>query len=89
MVEKYSKLNPLKLGLACAIITFVIVFFVSVAKIFGFMGGFPLWNMLLMDIYGTLYLGTAWADAILSSLYAAIDCFIISVVFVWIYNKLL
>jgi hypothetical protein len=88
-MESFAKLNPVKLGIACGIVSALVVAITTIAGIFGIMGGFPAWNGLIEDIYGSLGYSVSSLGVILGAIYAFIDGFIMTWVFALIYNKLL
>jgi hypothetical protein len=89
MANRFSKLSPLNLGLAGGIIFAIMTFLTTIAGIYGVMGGFPLYNALLHDIYGAIGFSVTWTGAILGAVYCFIDGFILIVAITWIYNKLI
>jgi hypothetical protein len=89
MANKHLVFHPVKLALAIAIVSTVCTFLIMVAGIFGVMGGFPLWNLLILDIYGAILTNNVWVNAILSSVYAGADCFVFTLLVAWLYNHLL
>jgi hypothetical protein len=89
MAEKFLKFHPVKFGLACGIVSAIFVFITTIAGIYSWLGGFPLWNALILDIYGSLGFDISWLGALLGALFAFIDGFILAIIFAWIYNKIL
>jgi len=86
---EFSKLNPLKFGLAGGILTAVCVAITTFVGIFGLMGGFQLWNSIITDLYGTLGYSISIKGLLLGPIYRFIDGFIATWIFAAIYNKLI
>ena len=84
-----AKLNATKFGLAAGIVTAICVALTTLVGMYGFMGGFALWNALITDIYGALGFSVSWTGVFLGAIYGFIDGFIATWIFVAIYNKLL
>ncbi len=80
---EYHKLNPVKFGIAVAVICAVYGFLVVV-----FADKFPMNADFLEEIYGWLGYGSG-IKSILGIIYPGIDGFVGGAVFAWIYNKLL
>lgn len=86
MKEKFGKLNVLKFGIAGGIVTAICISFTTLLGIFGF---FLEYNNLIVSIYGFLGYSLSWLGVILGAVYGFVDGFILTIIFAWIYNKLL
>jgi len=86
-VSSGAKLNALKFGFAGGKVTGLMVALSTIAGIYGVMGGFPLFNALIADIYGTLGYTVSWLGVLLGAIYGFIDGFIFFGLMAWIYNK--
>jgi len=81
------KLDAVKFGLAGGILTALCVATTTLAGIYGWMGGFSMWNSIIIDIYGNLGYNITWAGLLLGAIYGFIDGFIATWIFALIYNK--
>ena len=88
-VIDYSRLHIWKFGLAGGKICALVVFLTTLAGLYNILGGFPMWNLFIFDIYGKLGFSISWGGAILGAIYSFIDGFILTVLFAWIYNRTL
>ena len=89
MANKFSKLSPLYLGLAGGLVLAAITLLMTLSGVYGWMGGFPLYNALIEDIYGSIGFSTSITGALLGLAYSFIDGFIVVYALAWIYNKLI
>ena len=83
---KFSKINPIKLGLTLGIVLAICIFLTTLASLFDF---FPIYNAVINDIYNFLSIENQWINLFLWSIYAFIDGFIFGWVFGKVYNWLL
>ena len=88
-VLDYSRLNVWKFGFALGKVCAVIVFLVTLAGFYKILGGFPMFNFLLIDAYGKLGFNISWGGAIIGAVYAFIDGLFFGALFAWLYNKVL
>jgi hypothetical protein len=65
----------------------LIVALSTIAGIYGFLGGFSLFNSLLLDIYGTLGYSISWKGVLLGAIYGFIDGVILFGLLAFFYNK--
>jgi hypothetical protein len=86
-LNKNIKLNIFNFSLAGARLCALIVALITLAGIYNLLGGFPLLNSLLVDIYGKLGFSVSWLGVLLGAIYGFIDGFIFFGVFAWLYNK--
>ena len=86
MICEPMKLNALKFGWAGGKVTGLMVALTTIAGIYGIMGGFPLFNGLIADIYGTLGYTVSWLGVLLGAIYGFIDGFIFFGLMAWLYN---
>ncbi|MFC1682448.1 hypothetical protein ACFL0X_02440 [Nanoarchaeota archaeon] len=86
---KYPKLNALKFGLAGGILSGACIFLTTLAGVYGWFGGFQIWNSIILDIYGFIGYSKTWGGSILGAIYGFADGFVFTALFAWIYNKLL
>ena len=84
--QHFAKLHPIKLGLACGIISAIFILITTIAAAFGF---FELTAVLIQDIYGFMGYNIGLKGILLGPIYGFIDGFIITWVFALIYNKLI
>ena len=89
IVQKFVKLHAVKFGLACGIVSGICIALTTLAGISGFLGGFPLWNALILDIYGRFGYSLSLPGVLIGAVYGFIDAFIATWVFALVYNKLL
>lgn len=89
IMPQYARLNAVKFGIAGGVITAICVIITTLAGIYGIMGGFTVWNGLIVDIYGTLGYSVSWLGVLLGAIYGFIDGFLATLIFALIYNKLL
>ncbi len=80
----HLKLQPVKFGLACGIISGVIVFIMML-----FSNYFPISTMLMLDIYGHFGVDLTILGSILAGIYAFIGGFVFTWIFALIYNWML
>ena len=85
-VRKNSSLDILKFGLSCGILISLVVFFTTIAGMWGF---FPFVNMIILDVYGRFGHNLELPNLLLATVYSFIDGFIVGVIFATIYNKLI
>lgn len=81
------KLNVLDFAFAGGKICGLIVVLLTISGIYGIMGGFQMWNMLIADMYGALGYSVSWTGVLLGAIYGFIDGFIFFGLMAWIYNK--
>lgn len=85
-MAKEMKLNAIKFGQACGIVS---ALFVAVITLAGIYGLFPIWTSLIADAYGILGYSVTWLGVLLGAIYAFIDGFIGAWIFAALYNKML
>jgi hypothetical protein len=85
----YSKISPIKFALSTAIIMAVIVILTTLATIWEILSGFPILISIIGDLYGRLGYTITYLGALIGAVYVFIDTFIISIIFAWLYNKLI
>ncbi len=78
----FAKLNSVKLGLAGGIIFAVCVLATTIVGMY--LGKFPQWIGMLLDIYGFLGYTVNWFGAVLGAVYGFVDGF----VFFWLLGVL-
>jgi len=83
---KYQKLNAVKFGLACGIVSGV---FIALTTLFSLYGYATLWGNLIEDIYGFMGYSISWIGVLIGAIYGFIDGFVMTSIFAWIYNKLI
>ena len=79
-----EELNPVRVGLALAIVCTLYIFFLGVvAGLFG-------WGRALVRVFSSLYLGydVTLEGLLIGMFWTFIDCFIAGYLFAWIYNKI-
>jgi len=81
-----TKLNTFKFGLAGGITVAICIAFTTILGIYGF---FPEYNNLILSLYGFLGYSLSGLGVLLGAIYGFIDGFLLTVIFAWIYNKLL
>jgi len=87
-LEGIMKFNVIQLGLTLSIIWAVIVLFVGITNLL-----FPGYGVAFLQIVDSIYPGYhfgkwAFGGVVVGTLYAALDGFILGVVFAWLYNRL-
>ena len=88
-VMDYSRLHVWKLGIAGGKVCALVVFLTTLAGLYNILGGLPMLNLFLLDIYGKLGFNLSWGGAILGAIYSFVDGFILTALFAWIYNRTL
>lgn len=84
----YAKLNPVKFGLAWAIVIAVCTFLITLVALLN-PGSCTYCTNFLADIYGFFGYSVSGLGLILGTIYVFIDIFIISWIFALLYNKFL
>ena len=87
--QKFSQIHKTKFALASGIVVALIVFLSTIFGVYGLFGGFPGWNDLIRDIYGSLGYSISLTGALIGAAYSFIDAFIVTWILGFIYNKLL
>lgn len=82
-----AKLDVLDFATAGGKVTGLMVALSTIAGIYGIMGGFPIFNALIADIYRTLGYSVSWLGALLGLIYGFIDGFVFFGLMAWFYNK--
>jgi len=85
-MPKYAKLNAVRFGVACGIISAIIVALTTLAGIFG---AVPTWTQLLTECYGIFGYSVSFIGLILGAFYAFIDGFIVAGVLILLYNRMI
>ena len=85
--NKYPRLNALKFSAALGIINAVLILIITLYS--SSTGNLSLTTSMFSDIYGFLGYNISPLGAVLGSIYIFLDTFLITYLFVWIYNKLL
>jgi hypothetical protein len=88
-VIDYSRLHVWKFGLAGGKICALVVFITVLSGLYNVLGGFPMLNLFILDMYGRLGFSISWAGAIIGAVYAFVDGFILAALFAWVYNRAL
>ena len=86
-MEKGSKLNAVKFGLAGGITTAICLFLVTIMAMMKPEYGVEFYG-LLESIYGFIGYDISFLGAVLGAIYGFIDMFIFTWIFALIYNKL-
>lgn len=85
--EKKLKLKVLDFALAGGKVCALMVALSTIAGIYGILGGFPLFNSLIADIYGNLGYSLSWKGVLLGAIYGFLDGFIFFGLMAWLYNR--
>ncbi len=86
---EYQQLHAVKLGVAGGVVSALCVALTVVSGIYGLFGGFPMWNALIVDMYGTLGFSVSWVGVFLGAIYSFIDGFIMTWLAAVFYNWML
>jgi len=84
--SKAGKLDAMKFALAGGIAAAICVIFTTIAGIYG---KFPMYNLIMLDLYGALGYSMTWTGVIFGAIYGFIDGFVFVGIFALIYNRLL
>ena len=87
--EVFGRLNPVKFGVACGIVSAFVVIITALAGVYEIMGGFPVWNAIIFDVYGMIGFRVSWLGALFGGMAAFLDGFVLGALFSWLYNKML
>ena len=83
---KKASVNAMKFGLAGGILSAICVILATIAGIFGM---FPMYNSLIVDVYGVFGYSISGVGIVLGAVYGFVDGFVLVWIFALIYNKLL
>ncbi|MCH7851069.1 MAG: hypothetical protein IH845_05490 [Nanoarchaeota archaeon] len=85
--NSYSKINPLKFAISLGIINGLIILLTTLANTFN--GSLQILTSIFLEIYGNFGYSISVLGSIIGGIYIFIDTFLITYLFIWIYNKLL
>ena len=86
-MSETRELKPWKFGCALGKVFALMVLIISLVGVYGWLGGFPVWNSLIADMYGSLGYSLSFIGILLGMIYAFIDGLLIGALFVCIYNR--
>jgi len=85
-VTVVAKLHAVKFGLACGIVSGLLIAVTTLAGIYGY---FAECNALIVSMYGFVGYSVSHLGILLGAVYGFIDGFVLGGIFAWIYNKLI
>jgi len=80
------KLSSWRFGLACGIVAALCVALITIAGIYGFLGGFPSLTLIVEELYGSIYYRISWLGVLIGAGYGFVSGFILAFIFSLIYN---